>query len=56
MAIIKQATNMRIKVHGTSTIRAGKLIKVAESINIDSQMENLTLVSNKKINVCRTEK
>lgn len=51
MAIKKQAKNIEIKVVDKYHLFVGKKVeKVAEKVNIEAINENLTLVSNKKIN------
>ncbi len=51
MAITKQAKNLTVKVKNRYQLFVGeKLEKVAETLNIESQEENLIIVSNKKIN------
>lgn len=49
MAIIKRAKNIKIKVRNNYTLMAGKLIKIADQMNVESKVENLELISNKKI-------
>jgi hypothetical protein len=49
MAINKRANNIRIKLRNNYTLVAGKLIKIADQMNIEATEGNLTLISNKKI-------
>ncbi|WP_163357895.1 hypothetical protein [Dysgonomonas sp. 25] len=49
MAINKRAKNLIIKMNDKYTSNSGSLIKYAESVNIESTKENLSLNCNKKI-------
>lgn len=49
MAINKTATNITVKLKDSYISTSGKLIKTAESVNIESTKDNLSLVSNMKI-------
>jgi len=51
MAIIKTAKNITIEVTETYIVNAGKLIELANKINIDSTDEKLTLSTNKKVQI-----
>jgi len=50
MAILKNATNMTIKVAGTYTLEVEKnLEKQADKVNVEAIHDNLVLACNKRI-------
>ncbi|MFK7102305.1 HET-C-related protein [Flavobacterium oreochromis] len=49
MGIFKQASKITIKVKENYLIRAGNISEISEQVNIESMKENLTLTSNKKV-------
>lgn len=50
MAILKQCTNMTLKVKSTYTLQVDKkLEKKADKVNIEAMHNNLILACNKKI-------
>ncbi|QYS87585.1 hypothetical protein JJC03_07165 [Flavobacterium oreochromis] len=49
MGIFKQAGKITIKVKENYLIRAGNISEISEQVNIESMKENLTLTSNKKV-------
>jgi len=51
MAIIKTAKNITIEVTETYLIKAGKLTEQANAINIEAKKENLSISSNKKVQI-----
>lgn len=52
MAITKQAKNINITVANKyQLIVGGTLSKVCDKVNFEAQFENLTLSSNKKVNM-----
>ena len=51
MAIIKKAKNITIKVNKDYTLVAGTITEIADKITITATKGNLTLSSNKKIEV-----
>ncbi|PQL92351.1 hypothetical protein [Apibacter adventoris] len=51
MAIHKKAKNIEIKVQDEYHVQAGKLVKIADRVLMEAQQANLSLNSNKKIQV-----
>ncbi|WP_128332115.1 hypothetical protein [Apibacter sp. HY039] len=51
MAIHKKAKNIEIKVDNEYHLRTGKLVKIADQLLMEARHGNLSLNSNKKIEV-----
>jgi len=56
MAINIRAKNIKIEVQGSYNLQAGELKKEARLVKMEAEDDDLTLISNKSIKVCRTEK
>ncbi|MEO3405638.1 hypothetical protein AAFN85_17130 [Mucilaginibacter sp. CAU 1740] len=50
MAIIKNCTNMKVRVGGTYQLLVGQNFqKLADKINVEARKKSLTLASNKQV-------